>query len=122
VPILRAMMGPLESNTNSGQVCVCVCVCEGGDGLGVRNFINIRFCYTICRKPAEVIQNVYRYISLDTDKDCDLVQGRPILSTGKMPHDKQNRNCPFYSQTLIMNPGGASKPRRTDGRTDCLSD
>jgi hypothetical protein len=28
------------------------------------------------------------YILLDIDKDCDLLHDRPVLSTGRMPHDK----------------------------------
>jgi len=27
------------------------------------------------------------------DKDCDLLQDRPVLPTGKTPHKKPNRNC-----------------------------
>jgi hypothetical protein len=43
-------------------------------------------------------------ISLETDKDCDLLQDRPILSTDRTPHDKQNCNCPDYNQNLAMIP------------------
>jgi hypothetical protein len=57
------------------------------------------------------------YISLDTDKDCDLVQARPVPSTGRMPHDKQNRNCLDCNKNLVMSPGGA---QRQDGLTDRL--
>jgi hypothetical protein len=65
-------------------------------------------------------QNVHVYILLDTDKDCDLLHDRPFLSTGRTPHDKQNRNCLDYSQNLFMSPGGA---QRQDVRlTACLTD
>jgi len=30
------------------------------------------------------------YMSFDTDKDCDLLHDRPVLSSGRTPHDKQN--------------------------------
>jgi len=36
------------------------------------------------------------------DKDCDLLQDRPVLPSGRTPHDKQNRNCLEYSQNLVM--------------------
>jgi len=37
--------------------------------------------------------NVYKkqlkmYVSLDTDKDCDLLRDRPVFSTGSKPHHK----------------------------------
>jgi len=32
--------------------------------------------------------NVHMYILFDTDKDCVLLHDRPILSTGRMPHNK----------------------------------
>jgi hypothetical protein len=57
------------------------------------------------------------YISLDIDKDCDLLQDRPVLSAGKTPHDKQNLNCLDYNQNLVMSPRGDSTPRRTDSLT-----
>jgi len=34
------------------------------------------------------IRNVHIYISLDTDKDYNLLYDRLILTTGRMPHDK----------------------------------
>jgi len=55
------------------------------------------------------------YISLGTDKDCDVLHDRPVLSTGRTPHDKQNRNCLDYNQNLVMSPGGA---RSQDGLSD----
>jgi len=55
------------------------------------------------------------YISLDRDKDCHLLHDRPILSTGRPPHDKQNSNCLDYNPNLVMSPGGA---RRQDWLTD----
>jgi len=58
------------------------------------------------------------YISLDTEKHCDLLHDRPVLSTGRTPHVKQNRNCLDYSQNLVMSPGGA---KCYDWRTDWLS-
>jgi hypothetical protein len=50
-----------------------------------------------------------------TDKDCDLLQDRPLLSTGRTSHGKQNRNCLDYSQNLVMSPGWV---RRQRGLTD----
>jgi hypothetical protein len=47
----------------------------------------------------------YKYIT-KSDKDCDLLQDRIILPSGKTPHDKQNRNCLNYSQNLAMSPEG----------------
>jgi hypothetical protein len=47
------------------------------------------------------------YILLDTDKECGLLYDRPLLSTGRKPHDIQNRNCLDYNQNLVMNPGVA---------------
>jgi hypothetical protein len=52
-------------------------------------------------------QNVHMYILLDTDKDFDLLHDRTILSTGRLPHNKQNCNCLDYNQNLVMIPGGA---------------
>jgi hypothetical protein len=59
-------------------------------------------------------QNVHIYVSLDTDKDCDLLHVRPVLSTGRTPHDKQNRNFLDYIQNLVTSPGGAQPQRLTD--------
>jgi len=56
------------------------------------------------------------YILLNTDKDCDLLQDRPVLSTGRTPHDKQNRSCLDYNQNLVISPRGA---QRQDWLTDC---
>jgi len=39
----------------------------------------------------------------------------PVLSTGKTPHDKRNRNCLGYNQNLFMSPGGV---RHQEGLTD----
>jgi len=47
------------------------------------------------------------YISLDTNKDCDLLHNKPVLSTGRTPNEKQNRNWLDYSQNLVMSPRGA---------------
>jgi len=58
------------------------------------------------------------YISLDIDMDCGLYM-TPVLSTGKSPHDKQNRSCLDYNQNVVMSPGGA---QRQDGRTGRLTD
>jgi len=52
------------------------------------------------------------HISLDTNKDCDLLEDRPVLSTWRMPHDKHKLNCLDYSQNLVTSPGGGSTPRR----------
>jgi len=54
------------------------------------------------------------YISHDTDKESDLLHDRAVLSTGRMPHDKQNRNCLDYNQNLVMCPGRGLTPRRAD--------
>jgi len=61
------------------------------------------------------------YILLNTDKDCDLLQDRPVLSTGRTPHDKQNRKGLDYNQNLVMSPGGGSTPGWTDWLTDWRS-
>jgi len=66
--------------------------------------------------------NVYMYIHTEstdkqianTDKDCDLLQDRPVLSSERTPHDVQNRNCPYSSKNLVMSPRGGSKPGLTD--------
>lgn len=57
------------------------------------------------------------HISLDTDKDCDFVQDRPVLSTGRTPHDEQKRSWLDYNQNLAMSPRWGSTPRWTDGLT-----
>jgi len=54
------------------------------------------------------------YISLDTDKDCDLLKENLVLSRGWTPHDKQNGNCFDHNQNLVIGPSGA---RHQDGRT-----
>jgi hypothetical protein len=41
-------------------------------------------------------QNIHTYISLVTDKDCDLLHDRAVLWIGRTPHEKQNRNCLDY--------------------------
>jgi len=46
------------------------------------------------------------YVTLDTDKDCDLLQDRPVLSTRRMFHVKQNRKCLNYNQNLVTSPAG----------------
>jgi len=51
--------------------------------------------------------NVRMYISLDTDKDCGLLRDRPVLPTGRMPHDELNRNSLDYNQNLVMSSVGA---------------
>jgi len=53
----------------------------------------------------------YVYIA-NTDKDCDLLQDRPILSSGRMLHDKHNCNWLDYSQILIMSPRGSQCQER----------
>jgi hypothetical protein len=60
--------------------------------------------------------------SSNTDKDCELLHDRPVLSTGRTPHDKQNRNCFDYNQNLVVCPGEESTPRLTDWLTDWLTD
>jgi hypothetical protein len=39
---------------------------------------------------------------IKTDKDCDLLQDRPVLPSGKTPHEKQYCNCFNYSQNLVI--------------------
>jgi len=51
---------------------------------------------------------MYSYMSLDTDMDCDLLHDRPVLSTGRTPHDKKKKK-------LVTSPRGA---QRQDGRTE----
>jgi len=55
------------------------------------------------------------YILLDKDQDSELLHDRPVLSKGRMPHDKHNHNCLDYSQNVIFSPGGA---QRQNGLTD----
>jgi len=43
----------------------------------------------------------------NTDKDCDLLWDIPVLSTGRTPHEKQNRNCIDYNENLVMSTGVA---------------
>jgi len=54
------------------------------------------------------------YVWLDKDNDFDVSQDRPVLSTRRTPHDKQNGNCRDYSQNLVMSLGRGSTPRLTD--------
>jgi len=37
----------------------------------------------------------------NTDRDCGLLQDRPVLLSGRMPPDKQNRICPDYNHNVI---------------------
>jgi len=40
----------------------------------------------------------YTYVYFtNTDKDCNLLQGTPVLLLGRMPHYKGNRNCSNYN-------------------------
>jgi hypothetical protein len=52
------------------------------------------------------------YILLDTDKYCDLLHDRPVLSTGNMSHNKKNSNCVSYNQNLVVSSGGAQRQDR----------
>jgi hypothetical protein len=54
---------------------------------------------------------------INTDKDFDLLRGRPVLPSGRMPHD--NTACLDYSQNLAMSPIGA---QCQDGLTDRPTD
>jgi hypothetical protein len=49
---------------------------------------------------------MYVYIT-NTEQDCDLLYDRPMLSSGKAPYEKQNRNCLDYRKNLVMSPRGA---------------
>jgi len=58
-------------------------------------------------------QNVY---IANTGKDCDLLCDRPVLSSGRMPHDKQNCKCLDYNQNLVMSLYRAQcQDRQADG-------
>jgi len=57
----------------------------------------------------------YACILLDGDEDCDLLHDTPVLSTGRTPHDKQNRSCHDYNQNPVMSTGG---DQRQEGPTD----
>jgi hypothetical protein len=46
---------------------------------------------------------------LDTDKDCDLLHDRWVLSTGRTPHNKQNWKYLDFNQNMVMSPGGARR-------------
>jgi hypothetical protein len=48
------------------------------------------------------------YILLGTDKDCDLLQDKPVLSPGKKPHDKQNHNCLDNNRNVGLDANGLS--------------
>lgn len=62
------------------------------------------------------IKKLYMYVYIpNSDKGCDILQDRPILSTGKTTHDKQNCKYLNYNQNLAISPGGAQ-------RQDCLTD
>jgi hypothetical protein len=53
-------------------------------------------------------KNLHMYILLtQTRIVTHVLHDRPILSTGRMPHDKQNHNCLDYNQNLVMSPGGS---------------
>jgi len=55
------------------------------------------------------------YISLDTDKDCDLLQGRPVLWSGRTPNDKTSAvltKAKLWSRVL------EGLDAKTDGLTD----
>jgi hypothetical protein len=49
----------------------------------------------------------YVYIA-NIDKDCDVLQERHVLLTGRMPHIKKKLHCLDYSQNLIRVPEGLS--------------
>jgi len=51
----------------------------------------------------------------NTDKDCGLLYDRPILSSGRTPHDKQNRNCLRLQPKYGLESQRDWAPRRTDG-------
>jgi hypothetical protein len=71
------------------------------------------------QKYYKITQNVLTV----TGKEYDLLQDRPVLSTGKTPHDKQNRNCLEYNQNLVMSPRGAQRQDRlTDPHLQSNSD
>jgi hypothetical protein len=72
-------------------------------------------CKTVKTQMLKEIQNVHMNISLDTDKGCRLLHDKPVLLTGRIPHDKHNRNCLDYNLNLAMSPG---RFRCQDGQTD----
>jgi len=47
------------------------------------------------------------YISLVTHNGRDLLHYRLVLSTGRAPHGKQNRNWLDYNPNLVMSIRGA---------------
>jgi hypothetical protein len=59
-------------------------------------------------------KGAYVYIA-NTDKHCDLLHDRPVLSSRRTPHVRENRNCTDHSQNLVISPRGAE---RQDGLTD----
>jgi hypothetical protein len=61
------------------------------------------------QKKRKKLKTVHTYISLDTDKECDLLHVRPVLSTGRTPHEEENLSCLDYNQNLE-----GSTPRRTE--------
>jgi hypothetical protein len=60
------------------------------------------------------LKYTFVYIA-NTDKDCELVLDRPVLSTRKTAYDKQNCNYLDYNQNLVIIPLGA---QCQDGPTD----
>jgi hypothetical protein len=63
-------------------------------------------------------QNVHMYKLLDTNNGCDLYD-RPVLSTGRTPHNKQNRNCFDCNQNLVT---WSWVPDGLNAKTGCLTD
>jgi hypothetical protein len=57
----------------------------------------------------------------NTYKDCDTLHDRPILSTGRTPHDKQN-----HDKNLVMSSAGAQRqeawPTDRQLQRNCESD
>jgi hypothetical protein len=58
----------------------------------------------IVKEKTECEENLFYIYITNADKDCDLLQDRPVLPSERTPHDKQNRNCPDYSQNMVMCP------------------
>jgi len=54
----------------------------------------------------QTTQSVHMCVLFGIDKDCDLLHDRPVLSTGRMPHDKQNRICLDCNRNLVRVPEG----------------
>jgi hypothetical protein len=68
----------------------------------------------------KILKKSTHVYTANTDKDCDLLQVRPVLWSRRTLHEKnKNRKCLDCSQYLVMSPTGT---QRQDGLTDGPTD